>query len=328
MKRWAIGGQHAPLLTGAAALVVLYALVSFQSGRPLPAAGVINIIESQAPAGLLALGMTFVVLAGGIDLSVGAVMSLASVALAALLERHHWPLAGAAGLVLLGGAATGAAMGAIIHWTRLPAFIVTLAGMFIARGLGFVISLEPIAISSASHAWLRGLKLPVGVGALPASVVVLLGATIAGWGVLRFTVLGRWIRALGGNEEACRWAGVPTGRVRVAAYGASGLCAALAGITLTLYLASGSHQEGVGLELDAIAATVIGGTLLTGGVGSPIGTLLGVVTLGLVRASVTDYSAAPLSSGATKILIAALLLGFVLVQRAGQAVFGRSGAQG
>jgi simple sugar transport system permease protein len=275
----------------------------------------VNLVSDHAVVGIAAVGMTFVILAGGIDLSVGAVMSLSSVSIAVAIMHRQWPvpLAMAGGALL--GAVLGAVMGCLVHFGRLKPFIVTLAGMFFARGLGFLIHLESIGIRHPAHAALASWGVPFGEEVfLPVPAVVFLGVVLVAGYVCRFTPFGRHVYAVGGREEAARLTGVPVGAVKVAVYGVSGLCSGLAGGVLTLYLSSGSHVEGIGLELDAIAAVVVGGTLLSGGVGGIPETVVGVLIVGLILTVITTYEGMA-SSGLTSVAIGGLLLVFVLLQK-------------
>jgi len=315
--------HHRPLLASLAVLAALYALAAFRYAD----AGFfslhvfLNLLRDNAVLGIVAVGMTFVILSGGIDLSVGAVASASSVLVGVLIMNAGMPapLALAAAVAL--GTAYGAGMGAIIHASGLKPFIATLAGMFLVRGLGYVLRLEPIAIDDPGHARLAAIALPIfGLGDLAVTAIVFLGVVAAGSGVAARTPFGRRVYAVGGSEDAARLMGLPVARTKVGVYAISGFCAALAGGVLTLDLSSGSHIEGIGLELDAIAAVVIGGTLLSGGVGGVPGTLVGVLVVGILRTAVTDYEG--LSSGLTKAAIGAALLLLVLVQR----VLSRRGA--
>ncbi|MHC4991142.1 MAG: ABC transporter permease subunit [Planctomycetota bacterium] len=228
--------------------------------------------------GIAAIGVTFVILSGGIDLSV------------ALL---------------------GTTMGSLIHFFRLPPFIVTLAGMFFARGLGFVVNQESIAIRHGFYESLAG---------LPAVIFLLVLA--AGICVAHWTRFGRNTYAVGGNEESALLMGLPVGRTKIGVYALSGLCSALAGAVYTLYTFSGNPTAGMMLELDAIAATVIGGTLLTGGVGYVAGALLGVLIFGIIQTAIIFDGR--LSSWWTRIAIGILLLAFILLQRLLQRTIGKA----
>lgn len=309
--------RHRSLLASLLVLAGLYAVaaVRYHDEGFFTLQVFINFLVDNAFLGIVAVGMTFVILSGGIDLSVGAVMSLSSVAVSVLIMNYHWPplLAMPAALVL--GMLLGAGMGCVIHFAGIKPFIVTLAGMFFARGLGFLIHLESIGIDHPQHLQFQMAYIPLPGGhLLPVTAIAFLLVVLAGAYVARYTPFGRAVYALGGNEEAALLMGLPIGRTRIAVYALSGSCAALGGVILTLYLSSGSHIEGIGLELDAIAAVVIGGTLLTGGVGSVFGTLIGVLIIGIVLNVITTYEGG-FSSGLTKVAIGTLLLVFVLLQR-------------
>ncbi len=312
-----IPAKHRLLLASVAVYCLLYGI----SALRYPDAGLLtpgvflDFFEDNASLGIVSIGMTFVIISGGIDLSVGAVMSLTSVVIGMLIMDLQWPaLPALLGGIALGGI-LGGLMGLAIHVLDMKPFIVTLAGMFFARGLGFILHLEPVAINEKSHAALASLSLPLGGGlSLPLATLLFLGTVLLAAYILHFTHFGRSVFALGGNEEAALLMGLPVGRTKIGVYTISGMCAGLAGGVLTLYTSSGSHIEGIGLELDAIAAVVIGGTLLTGGVGSVFGTVAGVLTIGLIINVITAYEAT-LSSGLTKVAIGLLLLAFVLIQR-------------
>jgi simple sugar transport system permease protein len=309
--------RHRPLLASIFVLVLLYAVASIRYDEEgfLSFGVLINFLVDNSVLGIVAVGMTFVILSGGIDLSVGAAMSLASVVVGVLIMDYHWPplLAMPAALAL--GTLLGAAMGCVIHFAGIKPFIVTLAGMFFARGLGFLIHLESVSIEHPRHIDLQMACIPLWSDQfLPITAVVFLLAVLAGAYLARFTAFGRAVYAIGGNEEAALLMGLPIARTKIGVYALSGFCAALGGVVLTLYLSSGSHSERIALELDAIASVGVGGTLLTGGVGSIFGTLVGVLIIGIVVTVITTYEGG-FSSGLTKVAIGGLLLLFVLLQR-------------
>ncbi|WNG19166.1 sugar ABC transporter permease YjfF [Cystobacter fuscus] len=302
--------KHITVLAGLLVYVLLYAVaaIRYEGFFSLPV--FINFLSNNAVLGIVAVGMTFVILSGGIDLSVGAVMSFSSVLIGVLVMDLHWNVYVAIAASVVCGTALGAVMGAIIHATGIKPFIVTLAGMFFVRGLAFLIHLESISISEPSHTAIA----LASVGPLPVTAVLFLGFVLVGWYVAVLTPFGREVYALGGGEEAALLMGLPVRRTKIAVYAVSGFCASFAGAALTFYLSSGSHLEGVGMELDAIATVVIGGTLLAGGVGSVFGTLIGVLMLGLILTSITTYEGM-MSSGMTRVAIGGLLLAFVLLQK-------------
>lgn len=274
----------------------------------------LNLLIDNAFLVIVAVGMTFVILTGGIDLSVGSVVALSTMVLAALVEHHHWSLWLVIPLVLFMGTALGAFMGWLIQRFRLQPFIVTLAGMFLARGLCYVISIDSISITDETYTALAQMRIPLWPDAAVSlsaviAVVVLLLAMFAAQG----TEFGRTVYAIGGNPQSAMLMGLPVARTTVVVYALSGFCSALGGVVFTFYMLSGYGLHAVGLELDAIAAVVIGGTLLSGGVGYVVGTLFGVLALGLIQTLIMFDGS--LSSWWTRIVIGALLLVFCVLQR-------------
>jgi len=275
----------------------------------------LNLLIDNAFLCIAAVGATFVILSGGIDLSVGAVIALTTMVSAALVEQHGWSMPGVVMLVLVGGTLFGTAMGLLIQVFRLQAFIVTLAGMFLARGLCYLISIDSISISEPGYTRLAQLRIPVGIGdaALSVGAVLALAVVVAGCWLAQRTPFGRAVHALGGDAQAALLMGLPVARTRVLVYALSGFCSALGGVVFTLYMLSGYGLHAQGMELDAIAAVVIGGTLLSGGVGHVIGTLFGVLILGIIQTLISFDGS--LSSWWTRIVIGALLFLFCLLQR-------------
>ena len=261
-----------------------------------------------------AVGMTFVILTGGIDLSVGAVIAFSTVLLAALVERHGWHPVPAIVVVLALGTGFGALMGTLIQRYRLQPFVVTLAGMFLARGVATLVSVDSIDIGHPFHVAVAHWRLPLGGGAsLSAGALIALAVVAAGAVLAGMTRFGRSVYAIGGSEHSAVLLGLPVTSVLVRVYALSGCCSALAGVLYTFYMLSGYSLHASGLELDAIAAVVIGGTLLAGGQGYVIGTVFGVLILGLIQTLIAFDGT--LSSWWTKIAIGALLLAFCLLQR-------------
>ena len=273
-----------------------------------------NLLIDNAFLCIVGVGMTFVILTGGIDLSVGAVIALTTMISAALVEQHHWSAWQAIPLVLALGSAFGALMGWLIQRYRLQPFIVTLAGMFLARGLCYLISIDSISITDEAYTGIAHARVPLGgevsisIGAIVALLTVAVGIWLA-----HATEFGRTVYAIGGNESSAMLMGLPVARTTVLVYAFSGFCSALAGVVFTFYMLSGYGLHAVGLELDAIAAVVIGGTLLSGGVGFVAGTLVGVMILGIIQTLIAFDGS--LSSWWTRIVIGALLLLFCLLQR-------------
>jgi simple sugar transport system permease protein len=274
----------------------------------------LNLLIDNAFLCIVAVGMTFVILTGGIDLSVGAVVALTTMISAHLVEREGVSPWLVMPLVLAIGAAFGMAQGYLVQKFRLQPFIVTLAGMFLARGLCYLISTESISITHPVYREFAQARVPLGadaslsVGAIVAIAIVLLGVWLA-----HATKFGRTVYAIGGNEVSAELMGLPVGATLVRVYMLSGFCAALGGVVMTFYMLSGYSLHALGLELDAIAAVVIGGTLLQGGVGYVIGTLFGVLLLGIIQTWISFDGT--LSSWWTRIVVGALLFVFCLLQR-------------
>ena len=274
---------------------------------------IFNLLIDNAFLLVLAVGMGFVILSGGIDLSVGAVLALSTMLCAWLLQVAHWPAPAVIAVVLLLGAGFGGAMGALIHYFRLQAFIVTLAGMFLARGLCYLISVESITIDDPLFVAMSRTQLMLPGGFISPGALVALMLLAVAILVARYTGFGRAVYAVGGNEQSALMMGLPVGRTRVAVYALSGFCAALAGVLFSFYMLSGYGLHAQGAELDAIAAVVIGGTLLAGGYGYIAGALSGVLVLGAIQTLIAFDGT--LSSWWTRIVIGVLLFVFCVVQR-------------
>lgn len=259
-------------------LVIICLIATFRYDAFLTPENLLNVVRQNSMLGLVALGMTFVILTGGIDLSVGSILALAGV-IAAFLAPYG------AIIAILGAVAVGLMLGAIngviIAKGRIQPFIVTLGMMIAARGVTLAITDEKsvrIAAAESDLAWLgRG-----DVGGLPVPILILLVAFGVGWLVLNYTRFGRHVFALGDNDEAARLLGLNIDRTTIGVYAVSGALAGLAGVILAARLGAGNPVEGIGWELSAIAAVVVGGTLLTGGQGSAIATLVGVLLLGVI----------------------------------------------
>lgn len=261
-------------------LLALLALVVFGALRYdnfLSAYNISTLLRYNSMFGLIALGMTFVIITGGIDLSVGAVAALASV-VAALVSP--WGLLPATAAGLLAGLVMGCLNGVIIARLRLLPFIVTLAMLLAARGLALNFG-NNTSVGVAPDSGFTNLG-QVDLLGVPVPAIILGLAYVGGAVLLNHTRFGRHVLALGGNEEAARLMGLPVDRIKIAVYTLSGGLAGLAGVILAAQFNAGQPAEGVGWELSAIAAVVVGGTLLTGGVGAVGTTLVGVLLLGLI----------------------------------------------
>lgn len=274
----------------------------------------LNLLIDNAFLCIVAVGMTFVILSGGIDLSVGAVVALTTMVLASLVEKHQVSPAVVIPLVLVGGSLFGAFMGLLIERFRLQPFIVTLAGMFLARGMCYLISIDSISITNDFFSQASLARIPlIGDASITVGGMIALAVVACAIWIAHFTQFGRTVYAIGGNEQSAVLMGLPVRSTVVGIYAISGFCSALAGVVLTFYMLSGYGLHAVGLELDAIAAVVIGGTLLSGGVGYVFGTLFGVLMLGMIQTLIMFDGS--LSSWWTKIVIGALLFAFCLLQR-------------
>ncbi|MCA9872331.1 MAG: sugar ABC transporter permease YjfF [Anaerolineales bacterium] len=310
-----IDRKFMPLLAtvGVFALLYLYGFLQYKGMRQPQA--FFNLFINNAFLLITSIGMTFVILSEGIDLSVGAVIALTSVASAALLENYGMNPVLVIVLMLLMGTLFGGIMGAIIHFFKVQPFIVTLAGMFFARGMCFFISLDAIPIKDPLYRTmaLTRIQIPGFERAfLSLSAVIAIVVLIVGMYVAHFTRYGRSIYAIGGNEQSALLMGLPVGRIKVSVYALNGFCSALAGIVFSISLLSGHGLYAVNVELDAIASVVIGGTLLTGGQGYVFGTLFGVLVTGLIQMLIQFNG--ELSSWWTRIAVGALTLIFIGVQ--------------
>jgi ribose/xylose/arabinose/galactoside ABC-type transport system permease subunit len=263
----------------------------------------LNLLIDNAFLCVVAVGMTFVILSGGIDLSVGAVIALTTMVSAALLDAGWNPYAAMA-LVLVLGSAFGALQGLLIQQFQLAPFIVTLAGMFLARGCCYLISTESIPINDPTYSSIAQARIPVGFDAsLTIGAIIALAVVLAAMRIAHSTEFGRTVYAIGGGESSARLMGLSVASTKVGVYLLSGFCAALGGVVMTFYMLSGYSLHAVGLELDAIAAVVIGGTLLAGG----------VLILGIIQTLIAFDGT--LSSWWTRIVVGVLLLLFCLLQR-------------
>ena len=303
-----------PLIATVAIFLVAYLLCYLQFPYMLSTRVVGNLLTDNAYLGIVAVGMTIVILSGGIDLSVGSVIAFSGVFIAVLLrDTGLHPLIVFA-LLLAVTTAFGAAMGGLIHVLAMPPFIVTLAGMFLARGAAYMLTIDSIPIEHPFYDVLQDVYwLMPGKGRLTLIGTLFLLSVVAGMVVAHRTRFGASVYAMGGGIGTARLMGVNLGRTTVAIYAFSGFMAGLAGIVFSLYTGSGYPLATVGTELTAIAAVVIGGTILTGGSGYVFGTLIGVLTMGLIQTYIVFDGS--LSSWWTKIVIGALLLLFILLQK-------------
>jgi ribose/xylose/arabinose/galactoside ABC-type transport system permease subunit len=313
VRQWTPPSQYVPVLATLALFVGMFAAGGIRYEGFASPQVVLNLFFDNAFLIVLAVGMTFVILTGGIDLSVGSVVALSTMIAARTLEAG-WPAEASMVAVLVVGTGLGLLMGLVIHYFDIQPFIATLAGMFLARGLCYLISIESIPIRNHTFYDLASsqISLPGGLYTTPSSIAALVAVAVAAW-VLHRTRFGRTVYAIGGSESSAMLMGLRVAWTKVAVYAISGFCASVAGLLFALYTLSGYSLHAVGMELDAIAAVVIGGTLLTGGRGLVVGSLLGVLVLGTIQTFISFDGT--LSSWWTKITIGVLLLAFVVLQR-------------
>ncbi|MGL1920890.1 MAG: sugar ABC transporter permease YjfF [Hyphomicrobiales bacterium] len=306
--------RYLPLIATSLIFILAYALCYSQFPYMLSTRVVGNLLTDNAFLGIAAVGMTFVILSGGIDLSIGSVIAFTGVFIAVVLkETSLHPLVVFA-LVLIITAIFGGIMGAIIHYLEMPPFVVTLAGMFLARGIAFVISTDSVPVKHEFYTFLQDsfYRLPGG-GRITVIGAAMLVVFFVGIIIAHRTKFGTNVFALGGGIPTSKLMGVPVARTTIGIYAISGFLAGLAGITFSLYTSAGYSLAAVGVELDAIAAVVIGGALLTGGSGFIAGTLIGVLIMGLIQTYIIFDGT--LSSWWTKIVIGILLFSFILMQK-------------
>ena len=309
-KSSAKGGiaSYAPTYGALAALVVLLLVNAFLTPNFFDSNNFRNILLQVSPTVLVAVGMTFVIATGGIDLSVGAIMAIAS-ATAAVLLNQGVLIAIAAGLVV--AVTVGALNGTLISTFRIQPIIVTLALLITGRGVAQVISNggQLIPFTNPRFEYLgKGY-----IGPVPVQVVVMVLIVAAGILVLRMTSFGRYVMAIGGNEAAARLAGIRVRRTKIAVYALSGLLAGIAGLIETARLgASDAQKVGLNIELDAIAAVVVGGTPLTGGRATVVGTLIGALIMQVIT---TSFNMNGISFSWALVIKAAIIIVAVYIQR-------------
>jgi ribose transport system permease protein len=279
------------------AVALICAATSIKEPTTFPTlANLFNTTRNFSSIGIMAMGMTAVILTGGIDLSVGSVMALVSIGTARTLEAGFgWEVAWLVGLGL--GLLSGLVNGALVAYVRLPPFVVTLGTLSIARSLATVLSEGRVIYEFGPDAdtfkWIGGgwLTVPLGGSTLTLShqfLLLILVAAIFAF-VFKWTAWGRWLYAIGGNENAARLTGIPVDRVKLQAYVVCSLMTALASLMLTGYAGSGSNGLGKGYELYVIAAVVIGGANLLGGKGGAYGAFIGAALIFLIRNSLIMF---------------------------------------
>ncbi|CAM3136600.1 galactofuranose ABC transporter, permease protein YjfF [Paenibacillus lupini] len=306
--------KFVPILVTFGLLAAMFAAGSFRYTGFFSAQVLYNLLIDNSFLIITAVGMTFVIISGGIDLSVGSVIALTTMLSASLVEQQGWSPGVVIPLVLIIGALFGTVMGAIIHYFKIQPFIVTLAGMFLARGICYIISINTITVTNSFFTKVAQTKISLPGGSfISINVIIALAVVLAAIFLAHYTRFGRNVYAIGGSEQSALLMGLPVARTKILVYTFSGFCSALAGVVFTFYMLSGYGLHAMGLELDTIAAVVIGGTLLTGGVGYVAGTFIGVLIQGVIQTIISFEGT--LSSWWTKIVIGLLLFVFILFQR-------------
>ena len=326
-KRGNIDGKAFLLMITILLFVIMYAagIVIFKSKGFAKPQVFLNLFISNAGLIVISAGMTMVMITGGIDISVGSVVALSCMMLAWMMEIKGMGAVPALLVVLLMGVVFGFVQGFLISYLKLQPFIVTLAGMFFARGMTAIVSQEMISIknemflrwakSKINLTFLGGAVNKKGVINYPflyPSVIIALVALVLVFVLLKFTKFGRSIYAVGGNEQSALMMGLNVKRTKLLVYVINGFLCSLGGFLFGLNTCAGFVEQAKGFEMEAIASAVIGGTLLTGGVGNVFGSLFGVLIKGTIETFITFQGT--LSSWWTKITIAALLAFFIILQ--------------
>ncbi|WP_312950242.1 ABC transporter permease [Agrobacterium sp.] len=264
--------------------LVVVAIAAILSPNFLTPTNISNLFQQAAVVGVVAIGMTFVILTGNIDLSVGSVTALCGMLVAVLLAGGM-PIVPALAITIFTGAVAGASIGAITAFAAVPSFIVSLAGLVSFRGVTYLLTNgTPVAGLPPEFAAISLTMVPLLPGIQVSTMgIIFVALCVAAGALLRLTVFGESVYATGGNPEAARLSGLPTTRILILVFTASGVMSALAGILLTSRLRIGQPTAAQGLELDAIAAVVLGGTSLFGGRGGVLGTFFAVMLLQVLR---------------------------------------------
>jgi len=290
------------------ALVVLGTALSIIKPHFLSWTNLVNIARQISINGILAIGVTFVLLTGGVDLSLGSVVALTGVVAAHFAHPEEYPLVIPVAMGIFVGGACGAVNGAVVTCGGVPPFIATLGMMTAARGLALVLS-GGRPVSNMSRAMQR---IAGDWGGIPIPVLILTAVALAAWWFLRNVRLGRHIFAVGGNENAARAAGINVRGVKLFAYTVCGALAGLAGVVLAARITTGQPNAGIAYELDAIAAVVIGGTSLSGGIGGVGGSVLGALLMGVIGSGLDQLN---VSSYYQQIVKGLIIVGAVWLDR-------------
>ncbi|WP_319560557.1 ABC transporter permease [Marispirochaeta sp.] len=275
-------------LMAPAALVILYLFFGFFGRNFFSYATLVNIFDASYYIGFIAIGVTFVIITGGIDLSVGTVMMCASIIGGTAYRTWGWPMEASLLLILLVGTLFGFFNGLMVSRLKLPPFIATLGTMMISMGVGSIVSNVRSATfptRAGEDGWFKNIFkiITEDYNSIPTGAVVLLIVALIAYIILTKTRMGRYIFAIGSNKEAARLSGINVKKWEMMAYVTSGVCAGIGGIAFPAVYTTVMPAQGQGFELYAIAAAVIGGTSLSGGIGSVFGTLIGVYIISVLR---------------------------------------------
>lgn len=309
------------LLPTLAAMVIFIAMIIYGEvayGRILQMNTISNLLINNAPLIIIAVGMTFVIITGGIDLSVGAIIAFSSVS-GVMLINAGWNSWLVVVIMILIGSFIGLISGILVQYFNVQPFIATLAMMFLARGLASILSTVPERLPDDSPIRSLATQIKIIDGpkvndlVITPGVIIALIIVIVAFFILHRTRMGRTVYAIGGSEQSAALMGLPVHATKLWIYVISGTLAGVAAVVYTTRLGIAQNITGIGWELDAIAATVIGGTLLTGGAGFVFGSVIGALVLGLMIVLITRDGTIP--PEATTIITGGILLIFVLLQR-------------
>lgn len=294
--------------------VALVIIGSFAYDNFFGAQNLVNLLIDNSFLIIVALGETVVIISGGIDLSVGSIIAFVSMLAAYLLTTLNYNPILVMLIVMVVGCLVGLLHGILITYFDVQPFIATLAGMFLTRGLSYVISTDTINISNPLFVAISEYRIPFLFDSfLSIGVIITLVMLLAYIYIAHYTRFGRAIYAIGSNEQSARLMGLSVNRTKVLVYVLSGFTSSIGGLVFSFYMLSGYGSHALGLELDAIAGAVVGGTLMTGGVGFVVGTVFGVLIEGIIQTLINFQG--NLNSWWTRIAIAVLLLTFIAIQR-------------
>ncbi|MHA9737722.1 ABC transporter permease [Robinsoniella peoriensis] len=260
--------------------LILFVLLTVITNTFFTSRNLINVLKQVSINGIISVGMMCVLLTGGIDLSVGSIVALSGIVATTFAHPEEYLVIVPIILGVLAGAVCGVVNGTLVAFLNLPAFIATLGMLSVASGVALVLSKgRPISNLSEQFRYIGGGS----ILGLPILIYILAAVFLIGYLILSWTKFGRYLYAIGGNEEAAKASGLSVARIKLFVYMISGICAGLAGTVLASRINAGQPNSGEGYELDAIAAVVIGGTSLNGGIGKISGTILGVLIVGVIN---------------------------------------------